>query len=262
MPLLLIGLQAQAQETDEPRWYQIELVVFEIRPDFRQSEEQPLDQPPALAPEGVRTLALEGADQPAFVELPREAFALLEETRKIEQSRRYQLLTHLAWRQPVADADQAVTVRIPAGTSALRAAAEALASPESAPMIAFEGNISVSVSRYLHLKADIIRRERTTVRETVTLAPAPASAAAGGPVFQDVAPTDTPIVETRLVEKVLAHRLTESRRMRSKRLHYLDHPVLGVLALITPYEPPAAPPEPLLLLPPPAPTPGTAQQSP
>jgi hypothetical protein len=28
--------------------------------------------------------------------------------------------------------------------------------------------------------------------------------------------------------------------MRSKRLHYLDHPEYGLLVLITPYPPPAA----------------------
>lgn len=34
-------------------------------------------------------------------------------------------------------------------------------------------------------------------------------------------------------------RLTESRRMRSKEVHYFDNPRFGVIALITPYEPPA-----------------------
>jgi hypothetical protein len=28
------------------------------------------------------------------------------------------------------------------------------------------------------------------------------------------------------------------RRIRSKELHYLDHPVMGMLLLITPYEKP------------------------
>ena len=34
-------------------------------------------------------------------------------------------------------------------------------------------------------------------------------------------------------------RLKERRRMRSKELHYFDHPRFGVIALITPYTPPA-----------------------
>ena len=37
-------------------------------------------------------------------------------------------------------------------------------------------------------------------------------------------------------------RLKEQRRMRSKELHYFDHPRFGVIALITPYEPPVETP--------------------
>ncbi len=33
-------------------------------------------------------------------------------------------------------------------------------------------------------------------------------------------------------------RLSENRRMRSGEIHYFDHPRFGVIALITPYEPP------------------------
>jgi hypothetical protein len=38
-------------------------------------------------------------------------------------------------------------------------------------------------------------------------------------------------------------RLRQQRRMRSKELHYFDHPRFGVIALITPYEPAQAAPE-------------------
>lgn len=252
--------QVPAEEPEPPRWFQIELVIFETVAEFREGDERPLEQPPGLDPTGVRPLAFEGSGEPAFMELPREAFGLLEEAAKIDQSRRYQLLTHIAWRQPVEDAERAVTVRIPAGESALTAAAEVLADPELAPVIAFEGNITVSVSRYLHLNADIIRRERVTVEEEI-LAPEPPPQAlvpeGPGALFQDVLPPQTPQIQTRLVERIVAHRLTERRRMRSKKLHYLDHPVLGVLALITPYEPPPVP-EPAPLAPPtPLPTPGS-----
>jgi hypothetical protein len=39
-------------------------------------------------------------------------------------------------------------------------------------------------------------------------------------------------------------RLTEHRRMRSKEVHYFDNPRFGVIALITPYEPPPQEPVP------------------
>jgi hypothetical protein len=33
--------------------------------------------------------------------------------------------------------------------------------------------------------------------------------------------------------------MRQHRKMRSSELHYLDHPLLGLLIQITPYEPPA-----------------------
>jgi len=38
-------------------------------------------------------------------------------------------------------------------------------------------------------------------------------------------------------------RLKQQRRMRSKEIHYFDHPRFGVVALITPYKSPQATPE-------------------
>ena len=35
---------------------------------------------------------------------------------------------------------------------------------------------------------------------------------------------------------LLNYALNEQRRMRSRKLHYLDHPEFGMLILITPYE--------------------------
>ncbi|MEW8346746.1 MAG: CsiV family protein, partial [Candidatus Thiodiazotropha taylori] len=40
------------------------------------------------------------------------------------------------------------------------------------------------------------------------------------------------------------YRMQEKRRMRSGKLHYLDHPVLGVFAIANRYEMPAPPEEP------------------
>jgi hypothetical protein len=38
-------------------------------------------------------------------------------------------------------------------------------------------------------------------------------------------------------QPVVYHLKQTRRRMRSRELHYLDNPVLGMLVLITPYEP-------------------------
>ena len=80
-----------------------------------------------------------------------------------------------------------------------------------------DGTVRVAVERYLHLYLDFQLHPATPGMTT---------------------PTDG------LYYELPEIRLTESRRMRSKEVHYFDNPRFGVIALITPYEPPAPPEEP------------------
>ena len=74
-----------------------------------------------------------------------------------------------------------------------------------------EGMIKISVRRYLHVDLDLLLR-RTT---------AEVATRAGG--FQ-------------------TFRFDEHRRMRSKELHYIDHPLMGMLIEITPLSSPGSQP--------------------
>lgn len=65
------------------------------------------------------------------------------------------------------------------------------------------GVITVGLSRYLHLDTNLLYRKAVT--------PGEESGAA-----------------------YVTYQLSESRRMRSREIHYLDHPMFGVIALITP----------------------------
>jgi hypothetical protein len=76
----------------------------------------------------------------------------------------------------------------------------------------------VSRARYLHLWADLTYTTRIATADNPT------------PTLQ-------------------RFRMKQHRRMRSGEIHYLDHPMFGVVVLATPYEPPKPP------APTPAPTP-------
>jgi hypothetical protein len=76
-----------------------------------------------------------------------------------------------------------------------------------------EGTVRVAVERYLHLYLDLKLVDPSLALNTGF--------------------TDYDLPE---------FRLTQHRRMRSKELHYFDHPKFGVIAFITPYTP-AAPVE-------------------
>ena len=120
----------------------------------------------------------------------------------------------------------------------------------SVSRLPLEGLIRISLSRYLHLSADI------TLSRLITLPVTPA-------IFQnydgklhdddlimvreqtsDSGQIQIPLsadFDNRVMTEVTLqkhYRMIESRRMRSKEAHYLDHPAFGILAYITPYERP------------------------
>jgi len=77
-----------------------------------------------------------------------------------------------------------------------------------------DGTVRVAVERYLHLYLDLqLHLPAAAVSEQI----------------------DAPDAEMPEI------RLTEQRRMRSNEIHYFDNPRFGVIALITPYEPPPEP---------------------
>jgi hypothetical protein len=95
-------------------------------------------------------------------------------------------------------------------------------------------------ARYLHVKADLLYYRPL---DTDASAPIPSGDDAdAAPVLDS---RDTALIEQLLAEEDVAprlFRLTESRRMRSRELHYLDHPLFGMLVEAWPLELPEVPP--------------------
>jgi len=80
-----------------------------------------------------------------------------------------------------------------------------------------EGTVKLVRERYLHLDVDLVLQK----------------AGANPPgSYTDAQP------------ETAAYQLREKRRMRSRELHYLDHPRFGVIAIVTPYDAPEDEPEP------------------
>ncbi|KAF0192513.1 MAG: hypothetical protein FD165_676 [Gammaproteobacteria bacterium] len=143
------------------------------------------------------------------VQIYPEPFELIDEKslrlagalRSLRRSTAYEPLLHVGWVQPGTVKNG--SVYISAGTAGNKT---------------LEGIVQVNLSRYLHLAVDLVLRE-------ADLRPASMAPAAAAGIEQALNPVTT-------------FRLTESRRMRSQELHYFDHPKFGVIAQITPYEPP------------------------
>jgi peptidoglycan-binding protein CsiV len=134
--------------------------------------------------------------------------ALTAEVKALNRQRHLRPVIHKRWRQPIParDRPQPIYVSSEFTTSA---------PGTSAGFAKIEGYISVTVGRYLHFAP-------TLWYHADTLGVAPVPLPVMGPLPE--------LADNRYFV------LSESRRMRSAELHYLDHPKLGVLVRIDPVE--------------------------
>ena len=179
--------------------------------------------------------------------LPEDEFRLKSEFSRLQRSRGLQPEIHLAWRQPVSNQKNAQLLYLRTPYAAAESKMEidrereeegaglvtesgifgGLASITTAEPPGLEGTIRISVSRYLHVELDLLRRIRSA-----TPYPSYEQSFEGGLTEQ--------------AQPYHRYRMQAHRRMRSGELHYIDHPLMGVLIKITPYElpTPAEPVEP------------------
>jgi hypothetical protein len=196
---MLLSVGAEAEEA--PRQYEIELVIFRNLVVDDGGELWPVDYSDWFDEE----LEDEHSELPTESEilsetevtwLPSSQFRLTAERNALARSRPYRPLAHLAWRQTVLGRRQARPIELPVVHN-------------DRDGFYVDGFVRVAVERYLHLELDL-RLHLPDVTE------------AGLSPDADYGVPDI--------------RLKEQRRMRSKELHYFDHPRFGVIALITPYE--------------------------
>ena len=150
-----------------------------------------------------------------FIPYPQEAFILKNAAAALSKTGRYRILKHIAWLQPGLAKEEAIAVRIHAGKNYRnkfkeRSFAQADFSdrspPKNHPVNELDGTVKVVLGRYLHVYTNLAYRRPYTV-----------SANALG---REYVLADFPI--------------KTHRKMRSKQLHYIDHPMLGILVEIRP----------------------------
>lgn len=136
---------------------------------------------------------------------------LTKEGKRIRDSRNFELLAHMAWIQPGYARENAIAFPL----------AE-LAGPASG----LHGDLTLHLSRYLHLQFDLAIDELPKTPGEQSTTPLDALVAFPGSWGNRD-------------ERVIApeYRINEKRRMRSGELHYIDHPRFGVLTRISKVKP-------------------------
>ena len=211
-----------------PDWFEVELIVFrQTGPDQAATETWP-DAPGRPAVDTALELEPAGDAVIPFMALSAANSRLTKEWDALRRSSRFEPVAYFAWIQPPFDRAAATAVRIASATPPGPGPSLVPSEPPPPPFgaavgIAFDaappaptlpplrrpldGPATVGLQRYLYLTLDLVLLPADLPPE---FALRPEGTTFGG------------------------FRLTETRRMRSKELHYFDHPLFGVVVLITP----------------------------
>lgn len=252
--------QADRQKLDYPNRIQrlrqlSDLLLIEdlMVDEFNQTDAQNLESPPAVgqAP-GVTELEplvlasgpeVKKADgdfrffdfqRDSFVQLPANESDFQQTNRALERSADHRLLFHGLWRQPLQNPNQATPIYIEGGL-------------QYGEQHELQGNITLRFND---------NRDRIVIDTDLWLAEFSATADPDGDWQLPKIPEQMKIeklVNLPGIESLLGNNgnqfvnyginrvfhLQQSRDMRSTEFHYLDHPAIGLVILVDPYEVPA-----------------------
>lgn len=204
-----------------------ELVPNPIRPAFREDAE------PVL-PEEADDIDRVAADQYAWRALEKDERLLKDMAERMEDRGGYRILFHQSWHQPVRERNRAFPVRVQGGEllaspSSLSFAPDEDAEPEQAPaddrpepaptpeepaeeseslvldsflVPEMRGDLRLHLSRYLHVEPNLWFTDEAQNGERFHV------------------------------------QISQHRRMRSEELHYIDHPLFGLLLYLEPWKTP------------------------
>lgn len=194
--------------------------------------------------------------EPAFTLLPNTELQLLSTAKKIASQRDFRLLFHGAWRQLISPRDQAKSIVLTGGD-------------KFDDHYELEGTIKLGVERYLHIDTDLWLNTFTsniglseTPWQLLPKRPNPEPSVMemkelaveeGADRFYSSTNNSAPPSKAfERPKKITTDALTElfgnqfsvertvtlrqKRRMRSNELHYLDHPLMGLLVKITQHD--------------------------
>lgn len=260
LSLVSAALPVRAADSDE-RWYQIELIVFENKnaddttevwsndpgkPDLNNTIELHKGQSNTTATvngasntsPATQASAAAPATEP-FTLLPDDQLALNDAVKRLEDSRDYQPLLHIGWRQPVPERNNGQPVLIDSRKLLLYTARIANDTPpadqgttdsatQNPPAVDDQGpdeivttinenfvsgTLTLTRGRYLHMGLDLLYQRQPNSPQFFSF-------------FGFGSGEATPEL----------YRMTQSRRMRRGEVHYFDHPKFGVLAMVTAVE--------------------------
>ncbi len=201
--------------------YAIEVILFANKDGLQQSAEQFNFNHIIPAPNNGLDLDTAGSNS-QWQAIPEEDYILNNVAERLKRSGNYRILKHIAWRQPVVEKQDSQPISIKAGRDFTSQYPEhayrqiefndtSNKRTNSSKVLELDGTINVVITRYIHLYSDLVYRLPRTI------------------------PTDIDDALNR-GQALVDYSVQSHRRMRSRELHYIDHPLVGILIEATPIE--------------------------
>jgi len=237
LAVLLLPMPALATDYSDLPAYEIEVVIF----SFNQTQSAGSEIWPDLVTTESVENAIElhnstsltqvpGPDQMAYYysKIPAESFRLSEKVNKLIASKKFKVIYHSAWIQPGLDKENAEFIHIQSinnnstvpvidaltnindnFSSANPSIIQSTDNKAQQPLL--DGVVKVELGRYLHIYFDLKYQ-------------------------RNLAPQQGVIESSKNYKDIKFYPVQTHRRMRSKEVHYIDHPLIGILVLATPFE--------------------------
>lgn len=162
---------------------------------------------------------------------------------KIRQSSRYTPLLYTGWRQPGLAANKSVAVHIHDGSIRIKPEAahteetSSAALPQELPLL--DGSLRLVLAHYLYLHTDLVYREPLHEAddkevEALPLVEENQDSNNTGLQGESADQATQAATEQLTLPKYRSYHLQTTRKMRSKELHYIDHPAFGIIVRVMP----------------------------
>lgn len=267
LPFLIAATCSLSVQAATDRWFDIEIIVFKRNVDVQKQTEQ-LDQEnvvlaprkridffkakyatnctsnePCLHKKNPVTLANSDIIRSGhrLIKLDNSALELTSEFKKLKQHQLFSPLMHVAWRMPIQNKANAIPLHLFAGENyALDLYNAGLLPTDNGSdqnLFEVDGNLLIYVEHYLHIDSQLVVRTETEKAIRIPL-PEPVD---NGLVIESVGEDTTAEVmaqtaiepqQYRMQKAVTEVLFDQDRRLRSEEVHYLDHPLFGIVVQI------------------------------
>ncbi len=212
-------------------WYKVEVVVFANQDSSGLSEEYWPEIKEIPSPANAIALKSRSAEGSAYKRLAGSSLSLHDAKNRLKNSGPYRVLFHAGWMQPVYHTQKPRPIRITGG--------EILDNG----MYELDGHIAIGRGTYLHFRPNLFLSRRLNTDESSYLknplsqsADLAASQPASLITMQAASGATSALTSNAfpVIPDILTVNLNQARRMKSKELHYIDHPLMGILVEIKP----------------------------